>query len=45
MNEHGARLSIIEAFLCFWLIAAPVWYLLQFRPLLTLFAARLIHKS
>jgi hypothetical protein len=44
MKEPGAKSSIIEALLCLWLIAAPIWYLLQFRPLMALLAARLLHK-
>ena len=45
MTERGAKLSIVEACLCLWVIAAPIWYLLQFRPLITLLAARFFHKS
>jgi hypothetical protein len=45
MNERGAKLLIVEACLCLWVIAAPIWYLLEFRPLITFFAARLFHKS
>jgi hypothetical protein len=45
MNQRGAKVSIVEAFLCLWVIAAPIWYLLQFRPLLAFFATKFFHKS
>jgi hypothetical protein len=45
MDGRGAKLSIVEAFLCLWVIAAQIWYLLQFGPLVTFFAARFFHKS
>jgi formate/nitrite transporter FocA (FNT family) len=45
MSERGAKSSIIEALLCAWIVAAQVWYLLQFRPLLAFFAAKLFHHS
>jgi len=45
MDRRGAKLSIVEAFLCLWVIAAQIWYLLQFGPLVTFFAARFFHKS
>jgi hypothetical protein len=45
MSERGAKSSIIEALLCLWIIAAQLWYLLQFRPLFAFFAAKLLHHS
>lgn len=45
MSERGAKSSIIEALLCLWIIGAQLWYLLQFRPLLAFFAAKLLHHS
>jgi len=44
MSESRAKTSVTEALLCLWVIAAPIWYLLQFRPLIALFAARFFHK-
>jgi hypothetical protein len=45
MSQPHAKISIVEVLLCLWVIAAPIWYLLQFRPLLAFFAARLFNKS
>ena len=45
MSEPRAKTSITEALLCLWVLAAPIWYLFQFRPLIAIFAARLLHKS
>jgi len=44
-DEHlSAKLSLTEVLLCGWVIAAQLWYVLQFRPLLTFLAARFLHK-
>jgi len=45
MSEPRTKSSLTEVLLCLWVIAAPIWYLFQFRPLIALFAARLLHKS
>jgi len=45
MNEPRAKISFTEALLCLWVIAAPIWYLFQFRPLIAFFAARFFHRS
>jgi hypothetical protein len=45
MNQRRAKSSIIEVLLCLWVLAAPIWYLLQFRPLVAFFAARFFPKS
>ncbi len=44
MKHLSAKLSLTEVLLCGWLIAAQIWYVLQFRPLLTFLAARFLHK-
>jgi len=45
MSDHRAKTSFAEACLCLWVIAAQIWYLLQFRPLVAFFVARFFHKS
>jgi hypothetical protein len=45
MNEPGAKTPIVEPLLCLWVIAAPVWYLFQFRPLVAFFVGRFLHKQ
>jgi hypothetical protein len=45
MSERDAKSFIIESFLCLWVIATPIWYLLQFRSLVAFFVARFLHKS
>jgi hypothetical protein len=45
MDGRSTKLSVVEALLCLWVIAAPIWYLFQFRPLLAFFAARFLHKQ
>jgi len=45
MSERGAKSSIIEAFLCLWIVGAQIWYLLQFRPLLAFFAGKFFRHS
>jgi hypothetical protein len=45
MSERGTKSSIIEALLCAWIVGAQLWYLLQFRPLLAFFGAKLLHHS
>jgi hypothetical protein len=44
MSEHRARLSIVEALSCAWVIGAQIWYLFQFRPLAAFFVTRIFHK-
>jgi hypothetical protein len=45
MSQPRVKISIVEGLLCLWVIAAPIWYLLQFRPLVAFVAARFFHKS
>jgi hypothetical protein len=45
MNKKFGSSRIIEFLLCPRLIGAQLWYLLQFKPLLVVLAARFFHKS
>jgi len=44
MKHLSAKLSLTEVLLCGWVVAAQLWYVLQFRPLLTFLAARFLNK-
>jgi len=45
MSKLRPKFSITEALLCAWVIGAHIWYLLQFRPLFAVFAAKFFHKT
>jgi hypothetical protein len=45
MSKKFGSSRIVEFLLCAWVIGAQLWYLLQFKPLLVVLAARFFHKS
>jgi hypothetical protein len=45
MSKKFGSSRIVEFLLCAWVIGAQLWYLLQFKPLLVVLAARFFHQS
>ena len=35
---------LLDGCLCLWVLAAQLWYLFQFRPLVELFARKVLHR-
>jgi len=35
---------LLDGCLCLWAVAAQLWYLFQFRPLVELFARKVLHR-
>lgn len=45
MMQSPLLRRVLEGLLCLWVIAAQFWYLAQFRPLVELFARKVLHRG
>lgn len=45
ITKHPVTLRAIELLLCAWVVAAQIYYLSQFRPLVELFLHKVLHRG
>lgn len=44
MTQNPFSRRLLDGALCIWVIAAQLWYLFQFRPLVEFFARKVLHR-